>query len=84
MEGLPSHKANPDWMALRATRAASSGLPDSLWLSGFRVPGSDKAGWLSNGLTGQRYRLTTIWTSPGIELFCRDSPHAPSTLGGSE
>jgi hypothetical protein len=40
--------------------------------------------WLSNGLTGQRYRLTTIWTSPGIKLFCRDSPHAPSTLGGSE
>ncbi len=41
----------------------------------------DKAGWwgalyFSDGLTGRRYRLTTIWASPGIEavpsqLFAR-------------
>jgi hypothetical protein len=36
---------------------------------------------LSTGLTGRRYRLTTIWVSPGIELFRRVSSHAPFWAG---
>jgi hypothetical protein len=39
---------------------------------------------LSTGLTGQRYRLTTIWVSPGIELFRRVSSHAPFWAGRND
>ena len=39
---------------------------------------------LSDGLTGRRYRLTTIWASPGIEAVPSRPLRAPSTLGGRE